>query len=378
MNGKIGMRAFSMLLAVLLVSMGVVPVVSAEGEVTAGVDLDQYTIPDLKMDRSIETITISGILSLQGEPDKAESGTYGIPFGSIVVHAADGITQVFDKDGDQLLSISDGRSEKIPTPAGVEKPCTWVHQIPDDSGAYYRGDTIFVLDPAGELILLIINEDTVSKPSPESIQGWLGHDWLESAEDYLNGITEYTAYWTVPSAPPSLEVGEMIYLFNVIQGNTPSPYLLQPVIRYNPQQQRWEGQAWGCDPDGSDIIGSTIVLSTGDTMKGRIYWDGVRNHWFVSLEDRTTGQTSEIVSDRILPQSNCLVACALEGWYVDDNTDVPGDTEFYSMSYKAYGVPMINVHLDPWYSPFAPQEIISQCFVEIIQNPYQVKLHTAN
>jgi len=75
MNGKIGMRAFSMLLAVLLVSMGVVPVVSAEGEVTAGVDLDQYTIPDLKMDRSIETITISGILSLQGEPDKAESGT---------------------------------------------------------------------------------------------------------------------------------------------------------------------------------------------------------------------------------------------------------------------------------------------------------------
>jgi len=80
MNGKIGMRAFSMLLAVLLVSMGVVPVVSAEGEVTAGVDLDQYTIPDLKMDRSIETITISGILSLQGEPDKAESGTYGIPF----------------------------------------------------------------------------------------------------------------------------------------------------------------------------------------------------------------------------------------------------------------------------------------------------------
>jgi hypothetical protein len=378
MNGKIGVQAFSMLLAVLLVSMVLVPAVSAEAQTDASVDLDQYTIPDLKMDRSIEPIAISGMLCLQEVPDKAESGTYGIPFGSIVVHAADGITRVFDKDGDQLLSISDGRSKKIPTPAGVEKPCTWVHQIPDDSRAYYRGDTIFVLNPAGELVLLIINEDTTSKSCPESTRGWTDHDWLESAEDYLNGITEYTAYWTVPSAPPSLEDDEMIYLFNVIQGDTPSPYLLQPVIRYNPQQQRWEGQAWGCDPDGPDVIGSTITLSTGDSMKGRIYWDSGRNLWFISLEDRTTGQASVTTTNYIQPQSNCLVACALEGWYVDDNTDVPGDTNFYSMSYKTYGVPMMNVHLDPWYSSFAPQEIISQCFVEIIQNPYQVVLHTAN
>ncbi|MDK2890242.1 MAG: hypothetical protein PWR21_874, partial [Methanoculleus sp.] len=341
MNGKIGMRAFSVLLTVLLVSVVLVPVVSAEEQTDALVDLDQYTIPDLKMDRSIETIAISGMLSLQEETDKAESGTYGIPSGSIVVHAADGITRVFDKDGDQLLSISDERSEKIPTPAGVEKPCTRVHQIPNDSRIYYRGDTIFVLNPAGELILLIINEDTASKPCPESTRGWTGHDWLESAEDYLNGITEYTAYWTVPSAPPSLEVGEMIYLFNVIQVETPSCYLLQPVIRYNPQQQRWEGQAWGCDPDGpDDFIGSTIVLSTGDTMKGRIYWDGVRSLWIVSLEDSTTGQSSVVTPDSVQPQSNCLVGCALEGWYVDDNTDVPGDTNFYSMSYKAYGIPM--------------------------------------
>jgi len=378
MNEKIGLRAFSTLLAVMLVSVVAVPAVSAEAQTTTGVDLEQYTISELKMDRSIETIAISGMLSLQEEPGKAESGIYGIPFGSIVVHAADGITRVFDKDGDQLLSVSDERSEKIPTPAGVEKPCTWVHQIPDDSRAYYRGDTIFVLNPAGELILLIINEDTTSKPCPESTRGWTGHDWLESAEDYLNGITEYTAYWTVPSAPPSLEVGEMIYLFNVIQGDTPSRYLLQPVIRYNPQQQRWEGQAWGCDPDGPDLIGSTIVLNTGDTMKGRIYWDGVRSLWIVSLEDCTTGQSSVVTPDSIQPQSNCLVACALEGWYVDDNTDVPGDTNFYSMSYKAYGIPMTNVYLNPWYSSFAPQEIMGQCFVEIIQNPYQVKLHTAN
>jgi len=377
MKKKIGMRALPVLLALLLVSAMVVPAVSAGEQTDAGIDFDQYAIPELKVDRSIETIAISGALSPQLEQGETERGTYGIPSGSIIVHAADGMTRVFDQDGNQLLSLSDEQSKKILTPAGVEKPCTKVHQLPNDSRIYHRGDTIFVLSPAGELILLIIVEDTASEPT-ETILGWIGNDWLESAEDYLDSITEYTAYWTVPSAPHSLEVGEMIYLFNVIQGDTPRRYLLQPVILYNPQQQRWEGQAWACDPNGPDFVGPTIVLSTGNSMKGRIYWDGGWSLWFISLEDRTTGQTSGISTDCIQPQNNCLVACALEGWYVDDNTDVPGDTNFYSMSYKIYGIPIIGVHLDPWYSSIAPWEIISQCYVEIIQNPNQVKLHTAN
>ncbi|MDI3507075.1 MAG: hypothetical protein PWQ69_1055 [Methanomicrobiaceae archaeon] len=60
MKRKTGIQVLSMLLTVLLVNMVLVPAVSAEAEATGGVDLDQYTIPNLKMDRSIETIAISG------------------------------------------------------------------------------------------------------------------------------------------------------------------------------------------------------------------------------------------------------------------------------------------------------------------------------
>ncbi len=35
--------------------------------------------------------------------------------------------------------------------------------------------------------------------------------------------------------------------------------------------------------------------------------------------------------------AGCRVGCVLEGWNIDDNTDVPGDTLFYDMVYKSYG-----------------------------------------
>jgi len=37
------------------------------------------------------------------------------------------------------------------------------------------------------------------------------------------------------------------------------------------------------------------------------------------------------------PGAGCRVGCVLEGWNIDDNTDVPGDTLFYDMVYKSYG-----------------------------------------
>jgi hypothetical protein len=65
MNKKIGMRAFPLLLAVMLVSTGVMPIASAiEGE-GAGIDLDQHSPPQLNVNPSIETIAISEALSPQ-------------------------------------------------------------------------------------------------------------------------------------------------------------------------------------------------------------------------------------------------------------------------------------------------------------------------
>lgn len=157
MNGKT--RTGTLLLFAVLLA-----VVPAAG---AGIDLDHHVIPELKVNESIETIAISGVLSLQPEWDGSK--TSGIPFGSIMVHTADEKTLVFDKDGNQLLSISDELSAKVPTPGGFEKPCTWLHQLPNDSRVYHRDNETFILDIAGNLILTVINEHPPPVEDPIAI-----------------------------------------------------------------------------------------------------------------------------------------------------------------------------------------------------------------
>ena len=174
MSRTTGTRALSLFVAVLLAA---VP--------AAGADLgpNQHLIPELKVNESIETIAISGELSLQPEPGITAEGAFGIPFGSIVVHTTDRAKLIFDSDGNHLFSISDERSTKIPTPAGVEKPCTWVNQIPDGSRVDTRGDVTFVFGkPGGGPILTIIDESpkpvedpiTITISSPvEGADGWI-------------------------------------------------------------------------------------------------------------------------------------------------------------------------------------------------------------
>lgn len=158
MNGKTRTRTLSLLLALPLAA---VP--------AAGADLgpNQHLIPELKVNESIETIAISSELSLQPEWDG--SVTTGIPFGSIVVHTADAKTLVFDRDGNHLFSISDELSAKIPTPAGVEKPCTWVNQIPGGSRSYHHDNATFIFGTAGGRILTIIDESPPPVTDPITI-----------------------------------------------------------------------------------------------------------------------------------------------------------------------------------------------------------------
>ncbi|MCK9307068.1 MAG: hypothetical protein M0P17_06015 [Methanoculleus sp.] len=387
MNTKIGMQAFPLLLAVMLVSAGVMPLASATENEGAGIDLDRYSPPQLNVDPSIETIAISEALSPQPERRITDGRTEGgIPFGSIVVHAADGITRVFDRDGNQLLSISDEKSGKLPTPAGIEKSCTRLHQLPNDSRVYHRGDQTFVLDAAGELILTVIDEAPPSSRNVAMLRGWTGHSWVESAEDEPNSeITEYTAYWTVPSSPPSLESDEIIYLFNGIEGTVEieetgesKTYLLQPVLAYNGSTHQWQGQAWAaCSIRQDSYYGPLFDTATGHTMRGRIYWSSSLNLWSITIYDHTTGQYSSLSTQCMQPEPGYRVGCVLEAWHIDDNTDVPGDALFYDMEYKSYGTPM-SIDLEPWYSTEVPYEIMQYCWVEIIQDPSRVRLHTYN
>ncbi|HQC91998.1 MAG TPA: hypothetical protein PLR09_07815, partial [Candidatus Methanoculleus thermohydrogenotrophicum] len=86
---------------------------------------------------------------------------------------------------------------------------------PGSSWVYHRGDQAFVLDAAGELILTTIDETLSSSRNAAGPDMRTGNSLVESAEDETNSrITEYTAYWTVPSSPsPGLAINERIYLF---------------------------------------------------------------------------------------------------------------------------------------------------------------------
>lgn len=155
MNRAIG--TWALLLALLL---AIAPAAAAD------LGPNQHLIPELRVNESIEAIVISAELSLQSEWDG--SVTTGIPFGAVMVHTANATTLIFDRDGNHLFSIDDELSAKIPTPAGVEKPCTRVHPLPNDSRVYHHGGVMFVFGTAGEPpILTIIDESP--KPDEEPI-----------------------------------------------------------------------------------------------------------------------------------------------------------------------------------------------------------------
>ena len=126
--------------------------------------------------------------------------------------------------------------ENYPHLPVLKKSCTRLHQLPNDSWVYHRGDQAFILDAAGELILTVIDETLSSGRNAAGPEMRTGNSWVESVEDEPNSeITGYTAYWAVPSSPPSgLEINERIYLFNGIEGTIGSTtYLLQPMQAYN-------------------------------------------------------------------------------------------------------------------------------------------------
>lgn len=380
MEKRKSLAIFSAFIVMFLVGATCVSPVSAE-ENQESIDLSKYTIPCLKENRSIETIAISGILSPQSQTKERDDESYGIPFGSVIVHSDDETTQVYDNNGVHLLSISDTKSKKVPTPAGVEKSCTRVHEVPNDSRIYHRENRIYVLspEPEEELILLIIDECSRADQSPDNaVMSWDGNDWLEYAEDgSVEYISEYTAYWNIPTAPPSLNgQTEKIYLFNGIRA-LDTKFLLQPVIEYG---TRWKGAAWACDTSthlmGDSIIGPYINTNTGDQIKGRIYWSESSQMWSILLHDYTSGEYSSITTDCVNGlQLRNRAACVLEGWRVDDQNDLPGNTLFHDMSYKSYGQPM-NIDLEADYSRSAPQEVINNCYVDIQQNPSRVFLRT--
>ncbi len=327
------------LLALLVAAVAIVPCVSAE-ENPASIRAD-FQIPALDTKAFLPIKDVDQPLSPMDDMT-----VFSIPEGSIIYHTNDGMTKVFDKEGKGLISAYDRDSLMIHTSAGITKPVTFIHLVPSDSHAYHKGNRTFVTDDKGNLILTIINDNPLASGGTNVKAAVLYNEWIEWAEDTtISSLTQFDAYWYVPSQPPSSEITEAIYLFNGISPSGGGPGIIQPVLEWNRPDTGlyWTGTAWGCSPNpGEDDIGSRISVSTGDRLKGRLYWSTTYNQWYVQLSDLTKGTYSTVYTDILPGYTNLEAYVALEGYNFDDDTDVPGDTEFYNMVFKNSGttVPM--------------------------------------
>ncbi|NMB77738.1 MAG: hypothetical protein GYA23_01425 [Methanomicrobiales archaeon] len=111
----------TILFALVLAAILIVPIVTAESE-----DVKDLILPQFTVDESQEKTIIDKELS----PVKDEN-LYHIPEGSVIYHSM-GMTRVFDSRGMQLLVSDDSTSKLISTPNGP-MPASHVHEVP--SGA---------------------------------------------------------------------------------------------------------------------------------------------------------------------------------------------------------------------------------------------------
>ncbi|ADN35647.1 hypothetical protein Mpet_0878 [Methanolacinia petrolearia DSM 11571] len=369
MKMKKTMRALGLLMIVALAGTMFVSVVSAESTEFA----KDFVTPSLDLESSVQLKEVNLPLS----PISDES-VLSISPGSIIYHTDDGLTKVFDQEGKALFYANDKDSAMIPTSAGVIKPATFIHLVPTESHSYHKGNQTFVTDEKGNLILTIINEKAIERSGTEIQSNSRSNEWIEWAEDAsISSLTQFDAYWYVPDHPPSSESLEVIYLFNGISPYGGGPGIVQPVLEWNRPDTGtyWTAAAWGATPLGEDDIGSRIQVSEGDLLKGRLYWSDTYDQWYVQLSDLTTGTSSTVWTNVVSGHTNLEAYVTLEGYYFDDNTDVPGDTEFYNMVFKNGGS-TVTMSFSEYYGSMA-QQLLSGLDVNIISGT-DVELKTAN
>lgn len=95
--------------------------------------------------------------------------------------------------------------------------------------------------------------------------------------------------------------------------------------------------------------------------------------WAVSFENVTTSNTSGIHTDKV-PTEDVAVFCALEGYDIDDDDDVPGDTTFDNMYFRNRYWITVDI---TWQDSIAEGTGLSDLDV-VIYSDSKVKLETAN
>jgi hypothetical protein len=91
---------------------------------------------------------------------------------------------------------------------------------------------------------------------------------------------------------------------------------------------------WGTGPNDK-YRATGINVSTGDTIRGTMEWEkNYSGYWNVQFYDSDTGQSSSFDTTTINTDQDLAVFTALEGFNIEDDGDVPGDTTFDNMVFQ--------------------------------------------
>jgi len=170
------------------------------------------------------------------------------------------------------------------------------------------------------------------------------------------------------------------FLFNGIQPGS-SGGIVQPVLEWNQAGSgRWTGRAWYVDQYGVGYPSNPINVNVNDGIKGTLGWNPNLQQWNIIFADQTTGESRTLFSENAanIGSTNLEIYIALEGYGVDDDSDVPGDTIFNNMQIRDLYLNVVDVEWKGWVEPDPNNALTNLEVGTWTSDDTQVILYTAN
>lgn len=287
-----------------------------------------------------------------------------IPYGSIIYHSKDGLTTVFDANGNQLFAAEDANSAQIITPKGVMLAATHVHNLPSGSTLVLVGNTTYV---SYQNVLLFEEIDESSsansiKPLAVDPPGVLPQSYVEGIEGIPAGsVGDFGNYWTVPSNPVSQTKYIPTFLWNGVESTTGEDVLIQPVLQWNTASNplQWSLADWVVYGSTGDYnTTSTPGVTSGDIILGQMNYNSPET-WTVNLKDTSRSLAVPYLNvENFMSNSNVNLMVWLESWSYNvatggSNSYMPGGTPFYTfVGIDPYGNNILPSSITPYVQTF--------------------------
>ena len=216
-----------------------------------------------------------------------------IPYGSIIYHSKEGVTTVFDANGNQLFAAEDENSAQIPTPKGSMMPATHVHVIPSGSAIVSVGNITYISNQNVVLFEEIDASPTASLTKPMAVDppSVLPSSYIEGIEGVptSSSLGNFITYWTVPSSPVNKLVKiNTTFIWNGLESSSGPDVLIQPVLQWNTNTlpSQWQALAsWaiiGVNGYESNIVSG---VNPGDIILGQMTYSPNLKQWTILARD---------------------------------------------------------------------------------------------